>query len=126
MKVITVIFMIISALYMIQKPGVNDVTVIIFGNKVLIWRVIFFTNIYFFATSLCFAYRKKCATKFERSLTLYAGLFTGVLTIYNISTFFASGPITYVQMCNSWIGGIILAVLLIITLIVLRYDKGGS
>jgi hypothetical protein len=121
-----IIFFILSVLYLIQKPGVNDVTILLFGNKVLIWRVLFFTNLYLMLSIAFFSYRKKCFVKFDRSITFYAGMFTSVLTLYNISTFFASGPITYVQMCNSWIGGIILAVLLIITLIVLRYDKGGS
>ena len=123
MRIATVIFMILSVLYMIQKQGVNDITVVIFGNEVLIWRVIFFTNFFLMLSIAFFSYRLKCFKKFDRSLMLYAGLFTSVLTVYNVSTFFASGPTIYEAMCNTWIGGVVLAVLLIITLICLRYDK---
>jgi len=123
MRYMTVIFFIASCLYYIQPEGVNDITVCIFGNDVPIWKFEFFFLFDFTLSFAFFELRRLSVVKIDKKIYLYAGLFTGFLTLFQVFTFFQSGLWAYYNACNSWIWGAIAAILIVLILIALLHDR---
>jgi len=118
----TAIFFIIVCVYQFQPQGINGIVVIVFGNEVPIWRVIFFFVFDLMLTFAFFSHRKKCVLKLDRRLYFYAGLFAGLLTTFQLTGFFMDGIEAYEKMCNKLTWGICSASLLMLFLISLAYD----
>jgi len=126
MKYIALLYMFCIAVYNMLPETAVDTQVVIFGDKVLIWRVYFYLVIFITLSAAFFNLWRKAVLRTSKLLYLSAFILSVYYITFQFGTCFTGSVAEYMRLINSKSWAVIpfLLVLVLISFILIKiYDR---